>query len=81
MILNHKSAIEFLVDAAEDIGFNRYTILNLHAVLADNLLPEPDAPGRLRRFGVAFTVPSFIRWKRHSLSKSVSTGFSPRQTL
>ncbi len=52
MILNHKSAIEFLVDAAEDIGFNRYTILNLHAVLADNLLPEPDAPGRLRRFGV-----------------------------
>ena len=52
MILNHKSAIEFLVDAAEDIGFNRYTILNLHAALADNLLPDPDAPGRLRRTGV-----------------------------
>ena len=52
MILNHKSAIEFLVDAAEDIGFDRYTILNLHAALADNLLPDPDAPGRLRRFGV-----------------------------
>ena len=52
MILNHKSAIEFLVDAAEDIGFNRYTILNLHAALADNLLPDPDAPGRLRRLGV-----------------------------
>ena len=52
MILNHKSAIEFLVDAAEDIGFNRYTILNLHAALAENLLPDPDAPGRLRRSGV-----------------------------
>ena len=52
MILNHKSAIEFLVDAAEDIGFDRYTILNLHAALAENLLPDPDAPGRLRRFGV-----------------------------
>ncbi len=52
MILNHKSAIEFLVDAAEDIGFNRYTILNLHAALADDLLPDPDAPGRLRRTGV-----------------------------
>ena len=52
MILNHKSAIEFLVDAAEDTGFDRYTILNLHAALAENLLPDPDAPGRLRRFGV-----------------------------
>ena len=52
MILNHKTAIEFLVDAAEDVGFDRYTILNLHAALADNLLSDPDAPGRLRRFGV-----------------------------
>ena len=52
MILNHRDAIEFLVDAAEDIGFNRYTILNLHAALADNLLPDREAAGRLRRIGV-----------------------------
>ena len=52
MILNHKDAIEFLVDAAEDIGFNRYTILNLHAALADNLLPNPEAAGRLRHIVV-----------------------------
>ena len=52
MILNHKEAIEILVDGAEDIGFNRHTILNLHAALADNLLPDPGAPGRLRRTGV-----------------------------
>ena len=52
MILNHRDAIEFLVDAVEDIGFNRYTILNLHATLADNLLPDPEAAGRLRRIGV-----------------------------
>ncbi|MYK59720.1 MAG: Fic family protein [Rhodospirillaceae bacterium] len=48
MILNHKAAIEFLVDAADDIGFDRYTIFNLHAALADDLLPDQDAPGRLR---------------------------------
>lgn len=48
MILNHKEAIEFLVDTAQDTGFNRLTIANLHALLADNLLPDPDAPGRLR---------------------------------
>ena len=52
MILNHKAAIELLVDQADEIGFNRYTILNLHALLADNLLPDPQAGGRLRRIPV-----------------------------
>jgi hypothetical protein len=52
MILNHKDAIEFIVGAAEDIGFNRYTVLNLHALLANNLLPDPTAPGRLRSIAV-----------------------------
>jgi hypothetical protein len=53
MILNHKAAIELLVDQADEIGFNRYTILNLHALLADNLLADPQAGGRLRRIPVA----------------------------
>jgi hypothetical protein len=52
MILNHKAAIELLVDQADEIGFNRYTILNLHALLADNLLADPQAGGRLRRIAV-----------------------------
>ncbi|MSP83087.1 MAG: hypothetical protein EXQ94_09170 [Alphaproteobacteria bacterium] len=52
MILNHKDAIEFLVGTAAEIGFNRYTILNLHALLANNLLADPDAVGRLRHIGV-----------------------------
>ncbi len=52
MILNHKDAIEFLVGSVEEIGFNRYTILNLHALLASNLLADSDAAGRLRRIGV-----------------------------
>ena len=52
MILNHKDAIEFLVDSAGEIGFNRYTITNLHALLSNNLLPDPGAPGRLRTFAV-----------------------------
>jgi hypothetical protein len=52
MILNHKAAIELLVDQADEIGFNRYTILNLHALLAENLLADPQAGGRLRRIPV-----------------------------
>ena len=52
MILNHKEAIEFLVDDAGTIGFNRHTILNLHASLADNLLADSRAAGRLRNIAV-----------------------------
>lgn len=58
MILNHKAAIEFLVQSAGEIRFNRSTILNLHALLAENLLPDPDAAGRLRTIlvGISGTV-------------------------
>jgi fido (protein-threonine AMPylation protein) len=59
MILNHKDAIEFLVGAAEEIGFNRYTILNLHAILANNLLADPTAVGRLRYIAVGIEHSAF----------------------
>lgn len=48
MILNHKAAIDLLVEQAGEVGFNRYTILNLHALLSDNLLADPRACGRVR---------------------------------
>jgi hypothetical protein len=58
MILNHKAAIEMLVGQAEDVGFNRFTICNLHALLSDNLLPDQSACGHLRSkpVGIAGTV-------------------------
>lgn len=52
MILNHKDAIEFIVEAVDEIGFNRYSLMNLHGMLSNNLLPDPAASGRLRTFGV-----------------------------
>lgn len=52
MILNHKAAIEFIVDNAAEIGFNRYTITNLHGLLSDNLMDEPSASGRLQSIPV-----------------------------
>ena len=59
MILNHKDAIEFLVGNADEIGFNRYTILNLHAILANNLLADPTAAGRLRYIAVGIERSAF----------------------
>ncbi|MEZ4458953.1 MAG: Fic family protein [bacterium] len=68
MILNHKAAIELLVESSETIGFDRYTLLNLHAMLSENLLPNPADEGRVREIAVAIggsvytplSVPSLI---------------------
>ncbi|MFA6287653.1 MAG: Fic family protein [Opitutaceae bacterium] len=59
MILNHKAAIEMLADQAAEIGFNRYTLCNLHALLSENLLPDPAGGGRLRAHAVAITGSVF----------------------
>ena len=58
MILNHKAAIEMLAEEAGAIGFNQYTICNLHAMLAENLLDDDDACGRVRSraVGIGGTV-------------------------
>ena len=58
MVLNHKAAIEFLVEMTGEGKFDRRTILNLHALLSDNLLGDTAASGRLRSIpvGIAKSV-------------------------
>jgi len=58
MVLNHKAAIEFLVETIDEGKFHRRTILNLHALLSDNLLGNSAASGRLRAIpvGIAKSV-------------------------
>ncbi|MFM2036136.1 MAG: Fic [Pseudomonadota bacterium] len=52
MILNHKTAIELLIDNIDSAEFNRYTLMNLHGALAENLLPNPADEGRIRQHAV-----------------------------
>lgn len=58
MILNHKDAIEFISTQASELGINKYTILNTHALLSNNLLANPKARGQLRQIpvGIGRTV-------------------------
>lgn len=49
MILNHKAAIEMLIEGADEVGFDAFTFKNLHAVLSQDLVRDPLASGRLRR--------------------------------
>lgn len=59
MILNHKGAIEMLIDNAEVASFDRYTLLNLHSTLSENLLPDPDDEGCLRDHEVLISQSVF----------------------
>ncbi|MBS0476232.1 MAG: Fic family protein [Proteobacteria bacterium] len=52
MILNHKTAIELLVENIDSAEFNRYTLMNLHSALSENLLPNPADEGRIRQHAV-----------------------------
>jgi fido (protein-threonine AMPylation protein) len=49
MILNHKAAIEMLIEDVDEVGFDAFTFQNLHALLSQNLMREDAASGRLRR--------------------------------
>lgn len=59
MILNHKTAIELLVDNIDSASFNRYTLMNLHSALAENLLPNPADEGRIRQHMVDITKSAY----------------------
>lgn len=48
MILNHKAAIELLVNEADLVDFAPYTMYSLHALLSDGLLADRSACGRIR---------------------------------
>lgn len=79
MIINHKDAIEFLVDLGEELDFKPYILLNLHALLAENLMKEQASLGRLRSMQVgiyksAYTplsIPQLIAAKFDMILKKV----------
>lgn len=68
MILNHKAAIEFIVESKEQLLFNSFIVCNVHALLSDNLLQDPRGCGKLRStpVGIAksvykpITIPGLI---------------------
>ena len=52
MIMNHKEAILFLVENAQDVELNSLTVRNLHNMLAQDLLANPEACGNIRSIEV-----------------------------
>ena len=60
MILNHKAAIELLIENISEVNLDKFTVLNLHAILSDNLISDPQASGRLRKRAVHISGTVFV---------------------
>lgn len=60
MLLNHKAAIEFLVDSAPQEGLSSLVVRNLHAILMQDLVPDNGSLGAIRKspLGIAGTLYS-----------------------
>lgn len=60
MILNHKQAIEYLVEGAGELTLSPGTVRALHGMLSDNLLPDPADEGRLRQSPVSISDSVYV---------------------
>jgi hypothetical protein len=59
MILNHKEAIEFIVNSLDEITLRRVDLFAIHSLLSDGLLVDPGMAGRLRANAVGISHSSY----------------------
>lgn len=52
MILNHKGAIEYIIESAAEEEITGHEVCSIHALLSENLLGDPSASGRIRQIAV-----------------------------
>jgi hypothetical protein len=60
MILNHKAAIEYIVESADEKNISSHCVRSIHALLSDNLLGNPAASGQLRTIAVGISGTAYI---------------------
>ena len=60
MIMNHKEAIQFLVENAEDLTLTSFTIRNIHHLLSQDLIMNPEACGNIRQIEVTIGKSAYL---------------------
>lgn len=60
MILNHKSAIEYIVESASEELISSHEICSIHALLSENLLGDPSASGKIREIIVGISGTTYL---------------------
>lgn len=60
MILNHKSAIEYIIESANEKRINSHQVCSIHALLSENLLGDSGASGRVRQITVGISGTTYL---------------------
>lgn len=60
MILNHKDAIEYIIDSTQNSQISTHDIRSLHALLSNNLLGDSMASGNVRTISVGISGTTYI---------------------
>ena len=60
MILNHKAAIEYIVESSSEDTISSHEVRSIHALLSENLLGDPSASGRLRTIAVGIGGTTYL---------------------
>ncbi len=71
MLLNHKAAIEFLVEAVPEYGMSTAAIHHLHALLMQDLLADAAGLGAIRRKVVSIRGTAYIPLQAPSFLEDV----------
>lgn len=81
MLLNHKSAIEFLVDSVPTQGLTMGLIRNLHALLMQDLLSSTDALGAIRQTVVNISDTVYVPMQVPSILMEMLEGIIHKTRL
>lgn len=73
MLLNHKDAIEFMVDAVPEYGVTVSVVRNLQGLLMQSLLANPESIGGIRKSVVNITDSVYIPAQMPSLLEEMLT--------
>ncbi len=60
MILNHKSAIEYIIESSEKEKISSHEVCSIHALLSENLLGDSGASGRIREISVGISGTTYM---------------------
>lgn len=60
MILNHKGAIEYIVESVRGEEVSSREVCSIHALLSENLLGDPAASGRVRQIAVGIGGTTYM---------------------
>lgn len=60
MILNHKAAIEYIVETSDEEQITTHEVCSIHALLSENLLGDSAASGRIRSITVEIGGSTYI---------------------